>query len=132
MKKLIIPMTAALMLLVGLQAADEKKKEAAAKAKPELVTLELSGKLVKKETKGKNDRTYTYYYLETEEGTKIRLTKTALPKPKKGEDGKKAEALSFDKFLDTKVKIVGKGYVKELKNKQKRTYVRVIESLTKS
>ena len=124
---------AMLMLHVGLQAADEKKKKAGtAKEKPELVTLELSGKLTKQETKGKNDRTYTYYYLETEEGTKIRLTKTALPKPKKGEDGKKGEALSFDDFLDKKVKLVGKGYVKELKNKQKRTYVRIIESITKS
>jgi len=131
MKKIITPMIAALILLVGLNAADEKK-EKTAKTKPELVTLELSGKLVKKETKGKNEQTYTYYYLETETSGKIRLAKTALPKPKKGEDGKKTEALSFDKFLDSNVKIVAKGYVKELKNKEKRTYVRVIESLTKS
>ena len=124
-------MIAALMLLVGLQAADPKKKTADT-AKPELVSLELSGKLTKKQTKGKNDRAYTYYYLEMEDGTKIRLTKTALPKPKKGEDGKKTEALNFDNFLDANVKIVGKGYVKELKNKKKRTYVKIIESLNKS
>ncbi|MEL0119305.1 MAG: hypothetical protein VXB01_10230, partial [Opitutae bacterium] len=102
------------------------------KEKPELITLEISGKLTKRESNGKNERVYTYYYLETNGGEKIRLNKTALPKIKKDKNGKKPEALTFDKFVDSNVDIKGKGYVKELKSKQKRTYLRLIDSIKRS
>ena len=44
----------------------------------------------------------------------------------------KTEALTFDKFVDSNVDIKGKGYVKELKSKQKRTYLRLIDSIKKA
>ena len=132
MNKTIIPMISAMMLFFGLLVDAENKAKPTTKEKPELITLEISGKLTKKESKGKNEREYTYYYLETNSGEKIRLNKTALPKMKKDKNGKKTEALTFDKFVDGNVDIKGKGYVKELKSKQKRTYLRLIDSIKKA
>ena len=132
MNKTIIPMIAAMMLSFGLQVGAENKVKPSTKEKPELITLEITGKLTKKESEGKNERVYTYYYLETKGGEKIRLNKTALPKIKKDKNGNKTEALTFDKFVDSNVDIKGKGYVKELKSKQKRTYLRLIDSIKKA
>ena len=131
---LLLPLIVFSMLFTGAFGADVKKpdEKKSAKAKPELVAIELAGKISKAETKGKNDRTYTYYYLETAEGEKVRLTKTALPKAKKDKDGKKAASIKLDEFIGASVKLTGKGYTKELKNKKKRTYVKSINTITKT
>ena len=147
MKKLIIP-----ALLVSLVAnfafADDKKKAATAtkdakakveapakvkgdaakaekkakKPKPELKELTLTGKITKKETVGKNERKYQYFYLETSDGNKIRLTNKAL--------GKKSK-IKLDDFVNANVTVRGKGYEKELKNKKTQTYIQQITAVEK-
>jgi hypothetical protein len=147
MKKFIIP-ALILSLLANIGLADEKKKdvpaEKAAKAKvekpkadkpkgekaekkekapqPDLVDVTLTGKLSKKETTGKGDKKYTFFYLETSDGQNVRLNQTAL--------GKKS-TIKLDDFVDANVTVRGKGYTKELKNKKKQTYVKEISAIEK-
>jgi hypothetical protein len=135
MKKNLITLITFTLLFSGALAAADKKagaKQAAKKAKQELVTIELEGKITKSETKGKNGQIFNYYYIEIAEGEKVRLTKTALPKVVKGKDGKKTKPIQLDELVGAKVKLSGKGYTKELKNKKKRTYVKAIDSIEKS
>jgi len=106
------------------KAEKEEKPAAKAKAKaakPETTDLSLAGKISKKETKGKNERLYTYYYLEVEGGEKVRLTKKALGKT----------GIKLDDFVDASVTLTAKGYQKELKSKKKRTYVTEIVKIEK-
>jgi hypothetical protein len=135
MKKTLITLITFSLLFSGAFAAPDKKagaKKAAAKAQPELVAIDLKGKISKSETKGKNGQTFNYYYLETAEGEKVRLTKTALPKAGIDKDGKKTKPIQLDKLVGADVKLSGKGYTKELKNNKKRTYVKAIDSIEKS
>ena len=148
MKKFLIP-ALALALLANVGFADDKKKAApaakaaktkvekaktdkaakptakadkVAKAKPDLVDLTLTGKISKKETTGKNEKKYTYFYLETSDKQKIRLTQKAL--------GKKSK-IKLDDFVNANVTVRGKGFTKELKNKEKRTYLQQISAVEK-
>ena len=135
MKKTLITLITFTLLFSGALAAADKKadaKQAAKKAKQELVTIDLEGKIIKSETKGKNGQIFNYYYIEVAEGEKVRLTKTALPKSGKDKDGKKSKPIQLDELVGTNVKLSGKGYTKELKNKKKRTYVKAIDSIEKS
>ena len=63
--------------------AESKKKPTAKKPAPEVGPLALSGKVSKKETKGKDGKIYKYYSLTTEKGKTVRLTKSALGKKSK-------------------------------------------------
>ena len=71
--------------------ADEKqakkstveKKIIAKKTPTQLKALNITGKVGKKETKGKDGKIYTYYSVTTEDMGVIRLTKTALGKKSK-------------------------------------------------
>lgn len=146
MKKLIIP-ALLLSLVANFTFAEDKKKAAAtakddkakveakakakadaakadnkAKAKPELKELTLTGKITKKETVGKNERKYEYFYLETSDGKKIRLTQKAL--------GKKSK-IKLDDFVDANVTVRGQGFEKELKNKKTQTYIQQISAIEK-
>ena len=135
MKKYLLTLITFTLLFSGAFAAADKKagvKKAAEKAKPELVAIALEGKITKLETKGKNGQTFNYYYIEIAEGEKVRLTKTALPKVGKDKDGKKTKPIQLDELVGANVKLSGKGYTKELKNKKKRTYVKAIDSIEKS
>ncbi len=102
--------------------AKAEKKAKVAKAKPELKELTLTGKITKKETVGKNEKKYQYFYLETSDGNKIRLTQKAL--------GKKSK-IKLDDFVNANVTVRGKGYEKELKNKKTQTYVSQITAIEK-
>ncbi|MBT5379582.1 MAG: hypothetical protein HOL08_11065 [Opitutae bacterium] len=135
MKKTLTILFTITLLITGAIAAPDKKsgiKKATDKTKPELVAIELEGKIIKTETKGKNDQTYKYFYIEIAKGEKVRLTKTALPKTKKNKDGKKTKPIILDELVGLNVKLTGKGYTKELKNKKKRTYVQTIVSIEKN
>jgi hypothetical protein len=135
MKKNLLTLITFSLLFSGTFAAADKKavaKKANVKAQPELVAIDLEGKIIKSETKGKNGQTFNYYYIEIAEGEKVRLTKTALPKSGKDKDGKKTKPIQLDELVGTNVKLSGKGYTKELKNKKKRTYVKAIDSIKKS
>ena len=138
MKKILFPLLI-LTLLANFSFAEDKKKAAAekakveakakaekkakvAKAKPELKELTLTGKVTKKETVGKNEKKYQYFYLETSDGNKIRLTQKAL--------GKKSK-IKLDDFVNTNVTVRGKGYEKELKNKKTQTYISEITAVEK-
>jgi hypothetical protein len=102
--------------------AKAEKKDKVAKAKPDLKELTLTGKLTKKETVGKNEKKYQYFYLETSDGNKIRLTQKAL--------GKKS-TIKLDDFVDANVTVRAKGYEKELKNKKTQTYISEITAVEK-
>ena len=135
MKKTLITLITFTLLFSGALVAADKKagaKQTVKKAKQELVTIDLEGKITKSETKGKNGQIFNYYYIEIAEGEKVRLTKTALPKAGKDKDGKKTKPIQLDELVGAKVKLSGKGYTKELKNKKKRTYVKAIDSIEKS
>jgi len=143
MKKLLIPLLL-LSLVANVVSAEDKKKDKAAaakdakakvekvtadakkakaaKPKPELKELTLTGKITKKETVGKNERKYQYFYLETSDGKKIRLTQKAL--------GKKSK-IKLDDFVDANVTVRGKGYEKELKSKKTQTYITNISAIEK-
>ena len=105
--------------------AEEKKAEKkviAKKPAPELKTVNISGKVGKKETKGKNGRIYTYYSVTTENMGVIRLTKTAL--------GKKSK-VNLDDLVDSEVIIDGQGHDTG-KGKKKRFILKKIEKIEKS
>ena len=78
-----------------------EKKVIAKKPAPELTSLSISGKVGKKETKGKDGKIYTYYSVTTEDMGVIRLTKSAL--------GKKSK-VNLDDLVDAEVTIAGKGH----------------------
>ncbi len=110
-------------------AAEEKankptaeKKVIAKKTAPELKTLNISGKVGKKETKGKDGKIYTYYSVTTENMGVIRLTKTAL--------GKKSKVNLAD-FVDAEVTIAGQGH-ETGKGKKKRIVLKKIEKIEKA
>ena len=110
--------------------ADEKqankptaaKKVIAKKTAPELKALNISGKVGKKETKGKDGKIYTYYSVTTENMGVIRLTKTAL--------GKKSK-VNLDDLVDSEVIIDGQGHDTG-KGKKKRFILKKIEKIEKS
>ena len=99
-----------------------EKKVIAKKPAPELETLNVSGKVGKKETKGKDGKTYTYYSVTTEDMGVIRLTKSAL--------GKKSK-VNLDDLVDTEVTIAGKGH-KSGKGDKKRFVLKKIEKIEKA
>jgi len=98
-----------------------EKKVIAKKPAPELKTVNLSGKVGKKETKGKNGRIYTYYSVTTENMGVIRLTKTAL--------GKKSK-VNLDDLVDSEVIIDGQGH-ETGKGKKKRFILKIIDKIEK-
>ena len=104
------------------QAKQAEAKPNGSKPKPVLVDLTLSGKISKKETVGKNERKYTYFYLETSDKQKIRLTQKAL--------GKKS-TVKLDDFVNANVTVRGKGFKRKLKNGDERTYIQQIAALEK-
>ena len=99
-----------------------KKKLTAKKAALDLVPLAFSGKVSKKETKGKDGKIYKYYSLTTEEGKAVRLTKSAL--------GKKSK-VDLDDLVDVEVTIAGEGYESGT-GKKKRVILKKIEKIEKS
>ncbi|MFP6900625.1 MAG: hypothetical protein VCA36_06755 [Opitutales bacterium] len=98
-----------------------EKKITAKKPVPELTDLNISGKVGKKVTKGKDGKIYTYYSVTTEDMGVIRLTKTAL--------GKKSK-VNLDDLVDAEVTIIGKGH-KTGKGKKKRIVLKKIEKIEK-
>ena len=99
-----------------------EKKVIAKKPAPELKALNVSGKVGKKETKGKDGKIYTYYSVATEDMGIIRLTKKAL--------GKKSK-VNLDDLVDTEVTIIGQGH-KSGKGDKKRFILKKIEKIEKS
>ena len=98
-----------------------EKKVTAKKPAPELTDVNISGKVGKKETKGKDGKIYTYYSVTTEDMGVIRLTKSAL--------GKKSK-VNLDDLVDAEVTIIGKGH-KTGKGKKKRIVLKKIEKIEK-
>ena len=101
--------------------ADPKKKPAVKKPAPEVGPLALSGKVSKKETKGKDGKIYKYYSIATKDGRTVRLTKSAL--------GKKSK-VNLDDLVDAEVSIAGQGY-ESGKGKKKRVILKKIEKIEK-
>ena len=99
-----------------------KKKTAGKKTTPEVGPLPLSGKVSKKETKGKDGKIYKYYSLTTEKGKTVRLTKSAL--------GKKSK-VNLDDLVDSEVSISGQGYESGT-GKKKRVILKKIETIEKA
>ena len=99
-----------------------EKKVIAKKTAPELKALNISGKVGKKETKGKDGKIYTYYSVTTEDMGVIRLTKAAL--------GKKSKVTLAD-FVDAEVTIAGQGH-ETGKGKKKRVVLKKIEKIEKA
>ena len=102
--------------------AESKKKPTAKKPAPEVGPLAFSGKVSKKETKGKDGKIYKYYSLTTEEGKTVRLTKSAL--------GKKSK-VDLDDLVDAEVTIAGEGYESGT-GKKKRVILKKIEKIEKA
>jgi len=135
MKNTIMTLITLLLILPTAFAAKGESPDGETEIKqsePKLTRLSLEGKLSRIEKKGKNGKTYTFYYLEMEDGKKVRLTKSSIPKPKKGKNGKAAKKLDLDEFAGVMVTLKGQGFTRELKNKKKQTYLKVIESIKKS
>ena len=82
----------------------------------------MSGKVSKKETKGKDGKIYKYYSLTTEKGKTVRLTKSAL--------GKKSK-VNLDDLVDSEVSISGQGYESGT-GKKKRVILKKIETIEKA
>ena len=99
-----------------------EKKVIAKKPVPVLTDLSISGKVGKKETKGKDGKIYTYYSVTTEDMGVIRLTKSAL--------GKKSK-VNLDDLVDAEVTIAGQGH-KSGKGKKKRIVLKKIEKIEKA
>ena len=107
------------------KAEDEKKKPEAKPPKkpvPELSDVTVSGKVAKKETKGKDGKTYKYYSITTEDGKTIRLTKSAL--------GKKSK-VNLDDLVDAQVTVSGQGY-EAGSGKKKRLILKKIAKIEKA
>lgn len=109
-------------------AADKAEKPAAkteAKKKkpaPELSSVSVSGKVSKKETKGKDGKTYKYYSVSTSDGKVVRLSKSAL--------GKKSK-VNLEDFVGAEVKVSGQGY-ETGEGKKKRVVLKKIEKIEKT
>ncbi|MCH2174447.1 MAG: hypothetical protein MK193_01825 [Lentisphaeria bacterium] len=110
------------ILLTQIQANPKTgQQETGAKAeKLVFQTVSLSGNISLTEKEDKNGRVRRYYYLEAENGMKIRLPKSKLKK-EKGDDGKMKQVADLEKLVDQNVKVefIGKptknGYqVKEI------------------
>ena len=101
---------------------ESKKKPTAKKSAPAIGPLAFSGKVSKKETKGKDGKIYKYYSLTTEEGKTVRLTKSAL--------GKKSK-VNLDDLVDAEVSIAGQGYESGT-GKKKRVILKKIETIEKA
>ncbi len=101
---------------------ESKKKPTAKKSAPAIGPLAFSGKVSKKETKGKDGKIYKYYSLTTEEGKTVRLTKSAL--------GKKSK-VNLDDLVDAEVSIAGQGYESGT-GKKKRVILKKIEKIEKA
>ena len=99
-----------------------EKKVIAKKPTPELKALNISGKVGKKESKGKDGKIYTYYSVTTENMGVIRLTKTAL--------GKKSKVDLAD-LVDAEVTITGQGH-KSGKGDKIRFVLKKIEKIVKA
>ena len=99
-----------------------EKKVIAKTPVPVLTVLSISGKVGKKETKGKDGKIYTYYSVTTEDMGVIRLTKSAL--------GKKSK-VNLDDLVDAEVTITGRGH-KSGKGKKKRIVLKKIEKIEKA
>ena len=99
-----------------------EKKVIAKKPAPVLTDLSISGKVGKKETKGKDGKIYTYYSVTTEDMGVIRLTKSAL--------GKKSK-VNLDDLVDAEVTITGQGH-KSGKGKKERIVLKKIEKIEKA
>ena len=106
--------------------ADAKKKTSDAKSPkkpaPKLSDVSVSGKVAKKETKGKDGKTYRYYSVTTEDGKTIRLTKSAL--------GKKSK-VNLDDLVDAQVTVSGQGY-EAGSGKKKRLILKKIAKIEKA
>ena len=102
--------------------AESKKKPTAKKPAPEVGPLTLSGKVSKKETKGKDGKIYKYYSIATKDGKTVRLTKSAL--------GKKSK-VNLDDLVDSEVSIAGQGYESGT-GKKKRVILKKIETIEKA
>ena len=101
---------------------ESKKKPTAKKSAPAIGPLAFSGKVSKKETKGKDGKIYKYYSLTTEDGKTVRLTKSAL--------GKKSK-VNLDDLVDSEVSIAGQGYESGT-GKKKRVILKKIETIEKA
>lgn len=101
--------------------ADPKKKPTVKKTAPEVGPLAFSGKVSKKETKGKDGKIYKYYSIATKDGKTIRLTKSAL--------GKKSK-VNLDDLVDAEVSIAGQGYESGA-GKKKRIILKKVEKIVK-
>ena len=101
---------------------ESKKKPTVKKSAPAIGPLAFSGKVSKKETKGKDGKIYKYYSLTTEDGKTVRLTKSAL--------GKKSK-VNLDDLVDSEVSIAGQGYETET-GKKKRVILKKIETIEKA
>ena len=99
-----------------------EKKVIAKKSAPVLTDLSISGKVRKKETKGKDGKTYTYYSIAPEDMGVIRLTKKALRKKSK---------VNLEDLVDTEVTITGQGH-KSGNGDKKRFILKKIEKIEKS
>lgn len=100
----------------------ESKKTTAKKSAPELKPLAFSGKVSKKETKGKDGKIYKYYSISTKDGKTIRLTKSAF--------GKKSK-VKLEDLVDAEVSIAGQGYESGT-GKKKRVTLKKIETIEKA
>jgi hypothetical protein len=105
-----------------IKKGDPKKKPTAKKSAPEIGPLAFSGKVSKKETKGKDGKIYKYYSIATKDGRTVRLTKSAL--------GKKSK-VDLDDLVDTEVTIAGEGYESGT-GKKKRVILKKIEKIEKA
>lgn len=109
-------------------AADKAEKPAAKsearkkKPAPELSSVTISGKVSKKETKGKDGKIYKYYSVNTSDGKVVRLTKSAL--------GKKSK-VNLEELVGAEVKVTGKGY-ETGEGKKKRVVIKKIETIEKA
>tara|TARA_Y100000588_G_C14189728_1_gene897468 strand:- start:393 stop:827 length:435 start_codon:yes stop_codon:yes gene_type:complete len=101
---------------------DIKKKPSVKKSAPEIGPLAFSGKVSKKETKGKDGKIYRYYSLMIEGGKTVRLTKSAL--------GKKSK-VDLDDLVDVEVTIAGEGYESGT-GKKKRVILKKIQKIEKA
>ena len=101
---------------------ESKKKPTAKKSAPAIGPLAFSGKVSKKETKGKDGKIYKYYSIATKDGRTVRLTKSAL--------GKKSK-VNLDDLVDSEVSIAGQGYESGT-GKKKRVILKKIETIEKA
>tara|TARA_B100001094_G_C18042839_1_gene725881 strand:- start:668 stop:1099 length:432 start_codon:yes stop_codon:yes gene_type:complete len=100
----------------------ESKKTTAKKSTPELEPLAFTGKVSKKETKGKDGKIYKYYSISTKDGKTIRLTKSAF--------GKKSK-INLEDLVNADVSVAGQGYESGA-GKKKRVILKKIETIEKA